>query len=264
MAIYRKTTELSKIYRGNTEINKIYRGQTQVYSVVSYPYITDNLILSLDVTDSNSYPGSGTTWTDLSDNGYNVTLYNGVTYDSGNGGHLIFDGSNDYGAVNSVDIGSTNFTIEFWGRSNSTSQTAYANILDFEHSISGGTGGWVIQQANTSNNNFYFAFYDGSGYQSNGDAAVFSLSTSSWEHIVITKNGTSITIYENGSNNGNGWTASSSNFPGQTQRLRIASWWAGGGGGRYMNMDFGAIRIYSVALNSSQVLSNYNNTNSNY
>jgi hypothetical protein len=34
MAIYRKTTELSKIYRGNTEISKIYRGQNEVYSAV--------------------------------------------------------------------------------------------------------------------------------------------------------------------------------------------------------------------------------------
>jgi hypothetical protein len=42
-----------------------------------------------------SYPGTGTTWTDLSGNGNNGTLVNGVGYNSGNGGSLTFDGVND-------------------------------------------------------------------------------------------------------------------------------------------------------------------------
>ena len=39
--------------------------------------LTDNLVLNLDAGDSNSYSGSGTTWTDLSGNGNNGTLVNG-------------------------------------------------------------------------------------------------------------------------------------------------------------------------------------------
>jgi hypothetical protein len=31
--------------------------------------ITDGLVLCLDAANSKSYPGSGTTWTDLSGNG---------------------------------------------------------------------------------------------------------------------------------------------------------------------------------------------------
>jgi len=58
--------------------------------------VTDGLVLMLDAGDSTSYPGTGTTWTDLSGNGNNGTLVNGVGYDSGNGGSLTFDGSNDY------------------------------------------------------------------------------------------------------------------------------------------------------------------------
>jgi hypothetical protein len=38
--------------------------------------ITDGLVLSLDAADKNSYPGSGTTWSDLSGNGYDFTLTN--------------------------------------------------------------------------------------------------------------------------------------------------------------------------------------------
>jgi hypothetical protein len=36
--------------------------------------ITDGLVLALDAASSRSYPGTGTTWTDLSGNGNNATL----------------------------------------------------------------------------------------------------------------------------------------------------------------------------------------------
>jgi hypothetical protein len=40
--------------------------------------ITQNLVLCLDAANSKSYPGSGTTWTDLSGNGNTGTLMNGA------------------------------------------------------------------------------------------------------------------------------------------------------------------------------------------
>ena len=57
--------------------------------------VTDGLVLCLDAGNRKSYPGSGTTWTDLSGRGNNGTLVNGVGYNSGNGGSLVFDGVND-------------------------------------------------------------------------------------------------------------------------------------------------------------------------
>ena len=57
--------------------------------------VTDGLVLALDAADRNSYPGSGTTWTDLSGNGNNGTLDNSVTYTSNNGGGLSFDGTDE-------------------------------------------------------------------------------------------------------------------------------------------------------------------------
>jgi len=62
--------------------------------------ITDGLVLALDAGNTKSYPGSGTTWTDLSGNGNTGTLVNGVGYDSGNGGALSFDGVDDYVNLN--------------------------------------------------------------------------------------------------------------------------------------------------------------------
>ena len=52
--------------------------------------VTDGLVLCLDAADKNSYPGSGTTWYDLSGNGYNGTMTNGPTFDSDGGGCLSF------------------------------------------------------------------------------------------------------------------------------------------------------------------------------
>ena len=57
--------------------------------------VTDGLVLCLDAGNTKSYPGSGTTWTDLSGQGNNGTLVNGVGFDGGNGGSLSFDGVND-------------------------------------------------------------------------------------------------------------------------------------------------------------------------
>jgi hypothetical protein len=58
--------------------------------------VMDGLVLALDAGNPKSYPGSGTTWSDLSGNGNNGTLTNGPTYSSDNGGSLLFDGANDY------------------------------------------------------------------------------------------------------------------------------------------------------------------------
>lgn len=54
------------------------------------------LALYYDASNSASYPGSGTIWTDLSSGGRNGTLVNGVAYSSADGGTLIFDGVDDY------------------------------------------------------------------------------------------------------------------------------------------------------------------------
>lgn len=63
--------------------------------------VTNGLVLYLDAGSSKSYPGSGTTWTDLSGNNNNGTLINGPTYSSGNKGSIVFDGINDYIIINS-------------------------------------------------------------------------------------------------------------------------------------------------------------------
>jgi hypothetical protein len=57
--------------------------------------ITDGLVLYLDAANTRSYPTTGTIWSDLSRNNNNGTLINGPTFNSANGGSIVFDGSND-------------------------------------------------------------------------------------------------------------------------------------------------------------------------
>lgn len=63
------------------------------------PTVTNGLVLHLDAGNPASYPGTGTTWFDLSGNNNNGTLINGVGYNSANGGSLVFDGVNDYVSI---------------------------------------------------------------------------------------------------------------------------------------------------------------------
>ena len=58
--------------------------------------VTDGLVLCLDAANKRSYPGSGSTWNDLSKQGNNGTLINGPTFSNEGNGSILCDGMNDY------------------------------------------------------------------------------------------------------------------------------------------------------------------------
>jgi hypothetical protein len=70
-------------------------------------------VLCLDAANPKSYSGSGTTWTDLSGNGNNGTLINGVAYTDTNKGIMTFDGVDDYIDFYVPNLGSI-ATVEMW------------------------------------------------------------------------------------------------------------------------------------------------------
>ena len=83
--------------------------------VLPPPIITDGLVLYLDAGNILSYPGSGTTWTDLSGFGNNSTLTNGPTFNSANRGSIVFDGTNDFStSPDSISLRPTSFSINTW------------------------------------------------------------------------------------------------------------------------------------------------------
>ena len=84
--------------------------------------VADGLVLNLDAAQLRSYPTTGTTWTDLSGNNNTATLINGPTFNSANGGSIVFDGTNDYAsATDSSSLRPTSFSIDVWFKVNSFS-----------------------------------------------------------------------------------------------------------------------------------------------
>jgi len=56
--------------------------------------VTDGLLMYVDAANSKSYPGSGSTWFDLSGNSNDGTNYN-LDYSSDNNGSLVYNASGD-------------------------------------------------------------------------------------------------------------------------------------------------------------------------
>lgn len=85
--------------------------------------VTNGLVLSLDASDKNSYPGSGNTWFDLSGNNINETLAN-TSFNSSNGGNILFNRTNSSGSYAGNPItGSSAFTLSGWLNTNTHAST---------------------------------------------------------------------------------------------------------------------------------------------
>ena len=96
--------------------------------------VTNGLILDLDAAKRDSYPGSGTAWNDISGNRNNGTLTNGPTFNSSNGGSIVFDGTDDYtdcGFISRNILNNNQFTLNYWLRITGTARGDFFNIKNF-------------------------------------------------------------------------------------------------------------------------------------
>jgi hypothetical protein len=201
--------------------------------------VTDGLVFYVDAGNDNSYPGSGTTWSDLV-GGNDGTLTNGPTYDSTNGGSIVFDGTNDKIIAPNLGVITNNntdqFTIGVWLKTTST--TNYNRIVKLQSNVS------------------MFLSYDGGfSVQSNGDNAGTSppntfIRDGNWHYAVVTYNeGVEYTGYKDGSlsftvatsdleDNNGGNTAIGDDSP--------------------FNGSLATVTVYNRVLPASEVLQNYN------
>ena len=216
--------------------------------------VTNGLVLCVDAANPRSYPGAGTAWTDLSKQGNNGTLTNGPTFDSANGGSIVFDGTNDY-----VDVSgtaslnapiSTDITISTWIYI--TKNNTWQGVITKNRSTFTQVGLFL-----SSDNEFVFGF-SGSG----GNLLGSSFSTNIWYNVVVVqKANTSRKIYLNGSldvtkTSSFGTTSSGS----QTFRLGQATGTNEYFGGRISN----AIIYYNKALTADEIRQNYLATKGRY
>ena len=158
--------------------------------------VRSGLVLYLDAANPKSYPGSGTTWTDLSGFSNTGTLINGLTFNSSNNGSLSFDGANDYVNVSSsvsLPYSSSPRTVTIWFYTNTTTWQDNINNLFFYGSRN--TGQAVGIDFGTFPN---MEVYTWGGVDRDLTFAT-GFDQVGWKNIALTYNGAnSILIYENG------------------------------------------------------------------
>jgi hypothetical protein len=223
--------------------------------------IETGLLRYYDAGNSTSYPGSGTTWTDLMGSGYNFTLQNGPTYtSSGAGSYFTFDGSNDY--ANASDAGlpatTTARTIGLW--------VYPLTSADFKAALFYGTADFNKQ----------ITFYQAAGQSPfspswavnlygpwvgtfNGDNPI---TTNAWNLLQFRFDGgagsqpyayfTNGTKYQNGNS-----SAINTQLNGNLNIARDES-------SQYFNCRIGGAWFYNTSLSDSDILFNYNNTKAKY
>jgi hypothetical protein len=221
---------------------------------MSYSYgksiVTDGLVFYVDAGNGNSYPGSGTTWSDLA-GGNDGTLAAGPTYASANGGSIVFDGTDDYVDYNSFGVGgdSSSYTFSAWSKNSNNS-----NIL--VKGRDGNGAGWSLRIA-TSSNQFIasavklspVAAYNvfGGAYES----SVWAYVTGVWGSDTG-----KLSLYVNGSLEG------SYTFSG-TAPFALRSSTIGWSMAKITNSSIGqgsiaCASVYNRALSASEILQNYN------
>jgi len=127
--------------------------------------VTDGLVLNLDAAKLDSYPGSGTTWRDISGNNNNGTLTNGPTFSGiGKQAAIVFDGTDDYVTtpytnppapftfVNWVKPSAVNSTrVMFYGNSNMVATiNSNANVILYVNGTPQNTGTSTILTPSTN------------------------------------------------------------------------------------------------------------------
>lgn len=213
--------------------------------------VNNGLVLALDAADKNSYPGSGTTWTDLSGNGNNGTLYNGVGYNSSNGGSLTFNGSNQYAispSLASFQFGNGNLTIDSWVYINSIPLSNGYAIYD--NQVLGGLGSrtdsFVLLIDNSGKLNVF------SGGQFRGQSSN-TLSVNTWYNIILTRTSSLWNYYINSNVDSTSYTQSINLTAGGCVIGRISD-----ASAYYMNGIISNIKVYNRALTPLEIQQNYN------
>jgi hypothetical protein len=238
-------------------------------SVYSGPEIAnDGLVLYLDAANPKSYPGSGTTWTNIGNSVTNGTLVNGPVFDLGNPYSLSFDGNNDHVTISDEaqlywtpggTIGNSNLTIDLWIKSSDTNGRLYTKPWNG----SGQYNIWILPDS----------FYLFAGTVSNSISFGRNLSNNTWTNIVCWANSTQMGYYLNSSqhtgskNHGITGTVPSSgqsNIPtGLMTLYPYGSGWAGNTGFSIEGF-LSSVKVYNCVLTEQEVKQNFNATKSRY
>ena len=208
--------------------------------------VRNGLVLYLDAANRKSYPGSGTTWTDLTGNGYNGILLNGPIFESDFSGGINCDPINDMVYVNNTFNILDYFTIDVLYRRDSSAGVGDMIIYNKEsvwelRDLSGDLA-WAVMTTTTS------WFWHDTGYNvAIGQKLLVSL----------TFDGSSMKTYVDGILvNQISYTGTvvktTTSFPKLNSRGGALTTWQNGG-----DHTFYQFKIYNRALSAEEIYQNY-------
>jgi len=210
--------------------------------------VTDGLVLCLDAANRKSYPGSGNTWGDLSDQGNNGTLTNGPTFNSANGGSIVFDGVDDF-----VTTGNNLDPIAYGLYADSNSFWSVSSWFK-----PGGTGAITGKSVGIGPAATYIVWMSTTTILSTRlrGGATLNISTSitsNWNEVVITWNGSTARAYLNGE------FVNLISVGGALKQIPNFCIGATSNGSvnRYTG-NISNVKVYNRALTQQEVLQNYN------
>ncbi len=218
--------------------------------------VKNGLVLHLDAANQKSYRSGGTTWFDLSGQNNHGTLTNGPTFNSSNGGSIVFDGVNDYSNHGSTPAltGIINLSVNAWVYVVNTGSCYYVSRY-YNTTVN---NGWILSSGGTSANQIAFGF---DGRESSAGyffiASNRTYSVNNWYYVSATKSSNNWSLYINGL-----FSTSSLNglgtVPYSVNNLQVGALIATFQ--EYNKNRVSQVQIYNRALSASEVLQNYNAT----
>ncbi len=210
--------------------------------------VTNGLVLHLDAGNASSYPGSGSTWTDLSGTGNHLTLQNSPTWNSSGWFATGATGYFDRATGINMPQGNDPYTLQAWCRRASWTANYAGIILVGATGTTNQSNGLVSLPTLARFSNFWW-FNDLDALNNNA-----SLSLNTWFLVTANFDGTTRRIYANE-------TVVASDTPGSSHnvtssRIRLA--FSAVGYDDYWNADLAAGYIYNRALSASEITQNFN------
>lgn len=216
------------------------------------------LVMYWDAANFNSYPGSGTSWNDISVNNYTATLYNSPTYNRTSGGSSF-----SFNQTLSQYAGVPTNTIDFTGGYSISFYANFGNVNNWERIIDFGNGELannIIAAREGTTNNIWFEVHS-SGASKGVCKGLNAISNNTLDQytFVVSANGASCNIYKNGTAftttivNGTDFRPVSgitrlNNYIGRS------NWSADS----YFEGSIQEIAIYNAPLSASDIAQNYN------
>jgi hypothetical protein len=224
--------------------------------------VTDGLVLALDAGNTKSYVSGSTTWFDKSGFSNNGTLTNGPTFNSGNLGSIVFDGTDDYCNFGDIlDLGTNNCTINVWLKINSSwaSGTKYfvSKALSGAQNYRYGFGFTQTRQLR--------GFVQGNGGADIVPNTVATLNLNQWYMCTMVVNRSStLDLYINGVIQSLDSTNTISQWNGldfqSINPFRVGSFTASNNTDPFLVLpgDISTVQMYFRTLSATEILQNYN------